>query len=305
MSRSANGFCQGDCGAVRTSLIPRPFTLRLAVHLVAIAEEVGRRGVVRERVDDLLGRPVGGRALGHVEVEDAPAMVGEHDEDEEHTQTSGGHREEIDGDEVPDVVGEERAPCLGRWSAPLREQPRDGALGNVNAELQQLPVDSGSTPERIGRGHTGDQRLDLGVDGRAAPGGPGGELAPVLAEAAALPAQDGGGRHDDQGLLPPGPDVGERNPQETIRRTQLGPACRSPIHGELVAQGEVLDRELTMTAEEEREEPKQVEQERDHRAEIVVESGPPDQPLARRPKFRRRTAAPDSAATSQVQTGAS
>ncbi len=31
----------------------------LAVHLVAIAEEVGRRGVVREGVHDLLGRPSG------------------------------------------------------------------------------------------------------------------------------------------------------------------------------------------------------------------------------------------------------
>ena len=43
--------------------------------------------------------------LGHVEVEDAPAMVGEHDQDEEDAQVSGGHREEVDRDEVPDMVG--------------------------------------------------------------------------------------------------------------------------------------------------------------------------------------------------------
>ena len=92
---------------------------RRAVDAVAIAEEVGRRGVVREGLHDLLGRPVRGGVLGHVEVDDAPAMVGEHDEDEEHPQARGGHREEIDGDQVPDVVGEERAPGLRRRGAPL------------------------------------------------------------------------------------------------------------------------------------------------------------------------------------------
>ena len=55
----------------------------LAIDGVAIAEKVGRRGVVREGVHDLLGRPGCGGVLGHVEVEDPPARVGEHDEDEE------------------------------------------------------------------------------------------------------------------------------------------------------------------------------------------------------------------------------
>jgi len=54
----------------------------LAVHLVTVAQKIGGRGVARERVDDLLGRPGGGGMLGDVEVDDAPAMVGEHDEDE-------------------------------------------------------------------------------------------------------------------------------------------------------------------------------------------------------------------------------
>ena len=53
---------------------------RVTVDAVTIAEEIGRRGVVRERVHDLLGRPVRGGVFGHVEVDDTPAMVGEHDE---------------------------------------------------------------------------------------------------------------------------------------------------------------------------------------------------------------------------------
>jgi hypothetical protein len=58
--------------------------------------------------------------LGDVEVDDAPAMVSEHDEDEEHPQARGGDREEIEGDEVRDVIGQERAPGLRGRRATLR-----------------------------------------------------------------------------------------------------------------------------------------------------------------------------------------
>jgi hypothetical protein len=92
----------------------------LAVDLVTVAQEIGGGGVVGEGVDDLLGGPVGGRVLGHVEVDDAPAVVSEHDENEEDAEARGGHREEIEGDEIADMVGEERPPGLRRQGAPLR-----------------------------------------------------------------------------------------------------------------------------------------------------------------------------------------
>ncbi len=65
----------------------------------------------------------------------------------------------------------------------------------------------------------------------------------------------------------------------------LGSGRRSFVHGELLPQGKVLDRELAVAAEEEGEESKQLEQESDHRAGIVSGSGPADQPLARRHGF--------------------
>ena len=52
--------------------------------------------------------------LGDIEMEDAPAVVGEHDEDEQNAQARGATSEEIDGDEIPDVIGQERAPRLRR-----------------------------------------------------------------------------------------------------------------------------------------------------------------------------------------------
>ena len=64
----------------------------LAVDLVTVTQEIGGRGVVRESVYDLLGGPVGGGMLRHVEVDDAPAMMSEHDENEEDAQAHSGHR---------------------------------------------------------------------------------------------------------------------------------------------------------------------------------------------------------------------
>ncbi len=168
----------------------------LAVDLVAVAEEIGRCGVVREGVHDLLGGPVGGGMLGHVEVDDPSAMVSEHDENEEHAQACGGDREEVEGDEVSDMIGKERPPSLGGRGAPLREQPGDGSFGHIDAELEELGMDSRGAPEWIRRGDSPDEGFNLGVDGRATAGGPGGELGPVLAETTPLPPQDGVRSHN-------------------------------------------------------------------------------------------------------------
>jgi len=155
--------------------------------------------------------------LGDVEVKDAAAIVGEHNEDEEHPQASSRDREEIDGDQIPDVIGQERSPALRGRRAPLREQAGDGALGHVDAELQELAVDSGGTPQGIRHDHLCDKGLDLRVDWRAAHGGPAGEPCPILAEAVPLPPQNGVRGNDDEGLPPPGPDPGEPNPDRMKR----------------------------------------------------------------------------------------
>ena len=228
--------------------------------------------------------------LGNVEVEDAAAIVSEHDEDEEDAQGRGRNGEEIEGDQIRDVIGKERAPGLRGRCAALRDEPGDGALGHVEAELQQLPMDSRSAPERIGRGHSCDKGRDLRVDRRAASGGPTGEFGPVLTQTAPLPPQNGGGSHDDKGPPPSGPHLGQPDPEEPIAPLKLRPLRCPLVDGQLLTQREVLQSKLTVATEEEGEEPKQMEQESDHRTEIVVGSEPTDQPPVRLAEFWRGTA---------------
>jgi len=128
----ALGRCQDFVDPYALHALPEHVT----VDRVAIAEEIGGRGVLREGVHDLLGGPVGGGVLGHIEVDDAPAMMSEHDEDEEDAEPSGGYGEEVERDQVSDMIGEERSPRLGGRGAPLREQSGDGAFCHIDAELK-------------------------------------------------------------------------------------------------------------------------------------------------------------------------
>jgi hypothetical protein len=68
--------------------------------------------------------------------------------------------------------------------------------------------------------------------------------------------KDGVRGHDDDGLSPSGPDFGQPDPEQAVRRPKVGPSGCSPVFGELLAQGQVLQGELAMAAEEEGEEPK-------------------------------------------------
>jgi hypothetical protein len=124
---------------------------------------------------------------GDVEVQDPAPMVSEDDQDKQHPQLSGGNGEEVDRDQVPDMVREERAPGLRGRDRALRDQARDRTLRHFNAELEEFSMDSGGAPQRIGGGHFSDEGDDGGVPGRATHGGPAGELGPVLAETAPLP----------------------------------------------------------------------------------------------------------------------
>jgi hypothetical protein len=65
----------------------------------------------------------------HVEVEDAAAVVGKYDEDEEDAQLSGRNGEDVDRDEVADI-GQDGSPSLRRGEGRLgmsREMVRSAA----------------------------------------------------------------------------------------------------------------------------------------------------------------------------------
>ena len=196
--------------------------------------------------------------LGDIEMDDSSAMMSEHDENEEYAQACRGNREEIEGDEISDMVGEKGPPRLGWRCAPLRHQPGNGALREIEAELEEFGMNAWRAPEGIRDGHALDQSFDFRVDGRATSRAAR-ELGPVLTKTTPLPSQDGVRSHDYEGLLPPGPDSGQPYPEEAINSAEGRPGHRSFVHGELLTQGQILESQLAVAAKEEGEKPKQVE----------------------------------------------
>ena len=152
----------------------------------------------------------------YVEMQDAAAIVRQHDEDVQHAKGRCRDREEIDGGEGAGVIGQEGAPRLGgrlaRWAW---HQARDLALGDPDAELEQFAMDTWSAPQGVGSRHPADEVAGGAIDGRASrcsartPG-------PKAAKGQAVPAHHRGWPHDDQNVPPAGPRAREGDPEEPV-----------------------------------------------------------------------------------------
>ncbi len=94
--RSAYGFCQGLDGLEMTSPMPMPATRRRKMSPYTASRSLNaHRGVVREGFYDLLRRPLRGRMLRDIEMDDPSAVVREQHEDEQDSAS-----ERWDGKEV-------------------------------------------------------------------------------------------------------------------------------------------------------------------------------------------------------------
>ena len=84
------------------------------------------------------------------------------------------------------------------------------------------------------------------------------------AEAAAMPAHDGGRAHDDQSRRPVWPKAPQTNPEQPIRPARGGLGSAALIHGQLLPEGEVLKHDGTMSANEESDQRKSLHEPDDH-----------------------------------------
>ena len=122
------------------------------------------------------------------------------------------------------MVREEGKPALAGIAATSKSSqvPGDRAFRDDKAELQQFAVNLRCSPGTIFSSQAADQASDLLRDfGPPAtrPRPP----APVKAEARAMPADNGLGLHDQQGVFPSRPDPPEPYPEEAVQSLH----CRS------------------------------------------------------------------------------
>jgi hypothetical protein len=158
---------------------------------------------------------------GDVAVQNPAAVVRQDDEHEQHLEAHRGDGEEVDGDQVGRVVGEEGAPSGRRRLARANAVLLDSRLGDLDAELPELASDALGAPRGVGGGDLADEAAKLLRYRRTAalPPSPR-EPRPVIAEAPPLPGDYGVGLDQHQGIAPAGPVAREPRPEKAVGRSE-------------------------------------------------------------------------------------
>src|ERR1700674_5835468 len=79
---------------------------------VTIAQQVAREYFKRKRFSQLLSRPLCRWVGGHIEVENAPAVMRQHQKHVKHLEANSRYGKEIDGDQLLGVILQESSPIL-------------------------------------------------------------------------------------------------------------------------------------------------------------------------------------------------
>ena len=167
-------------------------------------------------------------------MKDAPPLVRQDDEDEQDLEHHGGDDEEVDGDEGLKVVLEKGSPGL-RWRLPMADDVRGhGCLGNLDAQLLELPVNPRRAPNGVRRGHPSDERSNLQGDGWAAWSVPAALPGPDELETDPLPPDHRRGLDDGDGIHPAAPHTGQQDPQQPVGRPQAWAPRGALEDGQLV-----------------------------------------------------------------------
>ena len=167
MSRSTYAFCQGDLGAVGRSRIPidlSRFMKDLTIGAVIVADQVGWRGVPRERLDDLLRQPFGRRMPGHSEPKQLAAPMTDDNKCKQALECRRVDHAQIDRCDRVRMIAQKRSPGLRRWPAMADHVLGDRRLGDLEPKLEQFTVDAGGTPEPVLPAHPPNEFAQFATD---------------------------------------------------------------------------------------------------------------------------------------------
>ena len=111
------------------------------------------------------------------------------------------------------------------------------------AKQCQLRLDSGRSPRDVVSRHASDQLDDLGIDLRAAWRSLSDLPTPEVPPALVVPPDHGVGFHDGQCVAPAREQAAHENPEDSVAVVDLRALHAALEHGELLAEGGVLQGE--------------------------------------------------------------
>jgi len=210
----------------------------------------------RERFPQLLNGPQARWMLGHVEVQDAPTIMSDHEETVDQTESDRWDREEIHRGNGFPMVAEKGQPTLAWFTISGRSFHPAGyrSLRDIKTQHEELAMDARRSPSPILGHHSEDQFAnlfrslsspDLPPDLRDRP--------PIHLKTSPVPADHRLGRDHDERLFPLRPKSTDGNPEKLVENAEPWPRTAPLQHDELLPKHEILEEETpvaTKNAEE-------------------------------------------------------
>ena len=132
-----------------------------SIGAIAIPDEVFRGAVPWKRFRDLPRQPSRRGVLRYVEMNQPSPGVTKHDECIEQPERGGRDDKQVDRSEARRMVRKESPPGLRRWARVAHHVSGHRRLGDVDAELEKLTVDTWCSPERVLPAHPAYQVSNL------------------------------------------------------------------------------------------------------------------------------------------------
>ena len=216
-----------------------------SVELVSIPYQVPRRRVPWKSIDHLLRRPLGRRMFGDIEMNDTATVMAKDDEDEQNSEGCGRQSEKVERHQVLCMIIEKAPPSMGRWRAMANHILGDGGLGNGDAQLRQLAMHAGSSPERVALLMFRIRLTYFGSDAWSSGPTPSALPSPISSEPTTVPADDRLRFHDDEDTLPVSPDSAQQHPKLAVDIREPWPFHRTTEDGELLPKSDILESQLS------------------------------------------------------------
>src|SRR5262245_44756958 len=131
------------------------------IRFVPVPEQIARYSVPGKGLGDLAREPVLRGIWGDLEMNNPSAVEVEHNQGVEEPKCRRGNDKHVDRRNVGQVVAQEGPPGRGGDLGTPRHPAPNCGLADLDAELEQFPVDARRTPQRVGPAHPADQITDL------------------------------------------------------------------------------------------------------------------------------------------------
>lgn len=181
------------------------------------------RMFARKRLAQLLRNPNATRMLGDVEVQDAPAIMSDHEEAIQHAEAERGNSEEVHRRNHFAMITRECFPLFASI-ALFRNTPypaRDCLLRHVESEFQEFAVNARCTPGRVLRCHLKNEFTNVSADAGAADFATR-TPAPVCSEALAVPPHHSVTCDNQKRFLPSSSHALQHLPKQLVESIKLG-----------------------------------------------------------------------------------